>query len=70
MKRYFSVTIINPDGSTTLQHFPCSIWEVSCLLVPATENSGSLVEFKTYLGTGEQVLERFYIKSFLITEQK
>jgi hypothetical protein len=56
---------LNIDGETI--DYPCSKWEVSCILVPASTTK-LYVEFKNYAADGTQVTKTHYATSFKIIE--
>lgn len=62
-KYFFRLSI---DGQTI--DYPCSDWEVSCILVPQSLTK-KYVEFKKYLPDGKQVVESHYVDSFNIIER-
>jgi len=47
--------------------YPCSKWEVSCILVPASTTK-LFVEFKRYENDGKQIIESHYVTEFKIIE--
>jgi len=47
--------------------YPCSQWEISCILVPASTTK-MFVEFKRYEKDGKQTLESHYVTDFKIIQ--